>query len=258
MSLRWDPVEDAAGYRLYYGTRSGVYTGSVVVTNGTYGVIDGLDDCREYFVAVKAYNGAGESAEFSNEISGWSKPEIDRIDPGGAAQGARFTLNLRGGGFASSADLSWDAASIPSDLLGNPLLRLENARVVSCSQIQLLATVEPSARGFRAMPVGDLLLRFQVTNPDGFRASGSAVLQVGFDVRRADINRSDASTTDRVDGQDLSWLAYAYGTAEGAPSYSPDADLNGDGLVDGEDLALLSPGFGKCWSGTTWTAAACP
>ena len=105
--------------------------------------------------------------------------------------------------------------------------------------------------------IGDLV-RHVVTNPDGLRGTGSALLRVGFDVRRADINRSNASTLDRVDGQDLSWLAYAYGAAEGAPTYSPDADLNGDGFVDGEDLALLSPGFGKCWSGTAWTVGACP
>ena len=107
------------------------------------------------------------------------------------------------------------------------------------------------------MPVGASPFRFEITNPDTTFRSEPATLDVLFDQARWDINRSDSTTSGRVDGSDLTWLAYAYGSGAGQPRFSADADLNGDGFVDGLDLAYLATGFGRCWSGNAWTAAAC-
>ncbi len=256
--LAWDAVEGASGYRVYYGTSSGDYTRSVSVGNSTTGRLTGLENCKRYYMAVKAYNSAGESPTFSNELNGWAQPEIRRVDPDQGDQGDQFTMNIHGVNFEGMADLDWTRTVLPRDSQGNPLLHLESARVLSCSVVQLMVSIEPGARGFRATPLGNHLLQFELTNPDGVFGTGNAVLAVEFDRRRADINRSNSGTSNRVDGQDLAWLAYAYGAGDGAPRFNPDADLNGDGLVDGEDLALLSPGFGGCWTGSGWSASACP
>jgi hypothetical protein len=48
MHLRWDAVDGAVGYRIYYGTRSGEYTESIVAGNATSGVLSGLADCTSY------------------------------------------------------------------------------------------------------------------------------------------------------------------------------------------------------------------
>jgi len=70
IQLAWDPASGASGYRVYYGTSPGQYTASVAVY-GTATSLTGLQNCTTYFVSVKAFNAAGESAEFSNELSGW-------------------------------------------------------------------------------------------------------------------------------------------------------------------------------------------
>ena len=108
------------------------------------------------------------------------------------------------------------------------------------------------------MEIGTFSFNVQVVNPGGIYGTRSTNLVVDFDPYRSDINRSDAMTTDRVAGKDLAWLAYAYGSAEVDPRWNPDADLSGDGFVDGQDLALLAVGFGQCWNGSNWSASACP
>ena len=120
------------------------------------------------------------------------------------------------------------------------------------TELQALVTVEPTADGFRAMEVGthELVVR----NADG--VVGSSSYEVLFDDTRLDINRSSEDTVDRVDGKDLVWLAYAHGASEGDNRFNADADLNGDGYIDGEDLAYLATSFGTCWNGADWLA--CP
>lgn len=259
IQLRWDAVDGAVGYRIYYGTRSGVYTESIVAGNAVSGVLSGLADCTSYYAVVKGYNGAGESPSFSNEITGWARPELTGFDRTGATQGTRFAMSVLGANFEQGAELDWAGTSVPKDLQGNPLIRFESAKVLSCSEMQVLVTVESPVRGFRAMPIGLHTLRPAISNPDGAVGSVEAVLNVKFNKTRADINRSDSPTVDRVDGQDLAWLAYSYGTDEGAPRFNADADLDGDGLVDGNDLALLAPAFGACWTADAgWSVAACP
>lgn len=258
ISLAWDALTGAAGYTIYYGTAPGNYAFSQDVGARTTWTLQGLQDCTEYYLAVKAYSQSGTSASYSNEIAGWARPWIESIDPGQALQGEQLTVELAGGNFATGAELVLDTKNLPTDENGDPLLRLENPAVVSCSRIQALLTVEPGARGLRAAQVGEFGLELEVRNPDLVFGSDSVTLGIEFDPYRTDINRTDSSTTDRVDGKDLVWLAYAHGSYEGEAQYNPDADLDGDGQVDGVDLALLATSFGKCWDGSSWSDGACP
>ena len=68
LSLAWDPVANAAGYRLYYGTSSGNYSSSIDAQNSTNVTVPGLTDGARYYFAVKAYNGTTTSA-FSTEVN---------------------------------------------------------------------------------------------------------------------------------------------------------------------------------------------
>ncbi|WP_231571006.1 CBM96 family carbohydrate-binding protein [Gordoniibacillus kamchatkensis] len=69
-TLKWTASAGAAGYRMYYGTAPGTYTNTVDVTevsgDNRY-TVTGLTDGATYYFAVKAFNGAGESAA-SNEL----------------------------------------------------------------------------------------------------------------------------------------------------------------------------------------------
>ena len=247
ISLAWDPVPTATGYKIYYGTASGQYTNTVTSPTAT-ATISGLQDCTPYFAAVKAYNGAGESANFSNELTGWSRPTVTSATPSSAMQGDQIVMDITGANFQSGAIVD----------LANPHISLASVTVISCTRIQLLATVEPTAPNARAAEVG--LLDVTVANPDdvfGMRSQGFEVL---INPARFDINKSDATTANRVDGKDMVWLSRHFAVSETNPNYDPDHDFDGDGWVDGGDLAYIAGNVGKCWSAPnkSWLASACP
>ncbi len=79
VTLDWTPPQenedgsvlmDLAGYRLYWGTTSGVYPNSVTINNPgvTRYVFDNLPPGTYHFVAT-SFNAAGVESRFSNEIT---------------------------------------------------------------------------------------------------------------------------------------------------------------------------------------------
>jgi hypothetical protein len=255
--LEWDRVPGATGYRLYYGIATGEYTDSLDVGLRTRATLQGLSNCRTWYMALKPYNSVGESADYSNEVSGWPSPEVHVVAPTAVEQGSQVAVELVGANFQSGAAAQVSDYSVPTDINGSPLIRIESGDVLSCTRMQAFLTVEPTVRGLRAAPVRQHAPAIVVRNSDSVRGGGPLDLEVLFDVNRWDINREGSAGQGRVDGLDLSWLAYAYGSLEGDELYNPDADLDGDGMVDGTDLAYLAAGFGLCWSGSSWTAEAC-
>lgn len=76
-SLTWDapttnvdgtPLTDLAGYKVYFGTASGVYGPAVDVKNVTVHTVTGLSEGIKYFV-VTAYDTSGNESAYSNEVS---------------------------------------------------------------------------------------------------------------------------------------------------------------------------------------------
>lgn len=245
--LAWDPTSGASGYHVYYGTKTGTYTQSVT-SYSTSTTLTNLQDCQPYFIAVKAFNAAGESPQYSNELTGWPRPSITSATPSSAMQGSQIVVDIFGSNFQSGAVVD----------LGNPNVFLASVGVVSCSHIQLMATVEPTARGVRAAKVGKLDLT--VANPDDVFGMKSQAFEVLINPARFDINQSDPSTTNRIDGKDTVFLARDFGISEADPTYDPNSDFDGDGWVDGTDLAYIASNLGRCWSTTTksWSTSACP
>ncbi len=247
IQIAWDVTPGASGYKVYYGTSSGVY-GPPVVVSGTSTTIQGLQDCVSYFVAVKAFNAAGDSPNYSNELSGWSHPSITSATPSTAMQGDQIVMDLVGANFLPGAVVE----------LGNPHVNLTSVRTISCNQIQLLATVEPSGPTLRAALIG----RFDLTvsNPDSVFGLKSEAFEVLINPSRFDINQSDAATTDRIDGKDTVYLSRLFGMNESDPNFDADDDFDGDGWIDGQDLAYIASNLGRCWSASTksWSLAACP
>ena len=79
LSLEWDapttnedgtPLTDLAGYKLYYGTASGVYDHSVDVGNVSAYDLSNLTKGQVYYLVVTAYNGSDTESVYSNEING--------------------------------------------------------------------------------------------------------------------------------------------------------------------------------------------
>ena len=69
VTLAWDPNSetDLAGYKVYYGTASGVYGAPITLGKTTTHTVTGLAPGTYYF-AVTAYNTAGLESGFSNEV----------------------------------------------------------------------------------------------------------------------------------------------------------------------------------------------
>jgi hypothetical protein len=256
IDVGWNAVVGASGYRVYLGTQPGQYSASIDVGPSTGASLSALADCTTYFLAVKAYNQSGESPSFSNELSGWARPELS-----GAAltlvQGAQGVIEIAGANFAGGAAVTLDESVIPEDVSGNPLMIAGPVSVSSCHRVEALVTVEPTVAGLQAMPLGELDLPIEIANPDGGYRSGAIALEVLFDESRADANRSNARTADRVDGDDLATLVRSWATDHGDTDFTWIADLDGDTDVDGEDLALLALVFGRCRDGERWTMQAC-
>jgi Fibronectin type III domain len=71
VTLAWDPNLDStvAGYRLYSGTKSKVYTQTSELGNVTSTVVSNLIAGTKYFFVVTAYNTTGLESLPSNEVS---------------------------------------------------------------------------------------------------------------------------------------------------------------------------------------------
>lgn len=246
--LAWDPTEGASGYHVYYGTTPGSYDAGMVTVSSTNATINGLQDCTTYYVAVKGFNSAGESPNFSNELSGWSRPGVTAATPSSAMQGDQIVMDITGVNFQTGAVVD----------IGNPHVFLQSVQVLSCTQIQLLATVEPTAQTVRPAQIG----RFDVTvsNPDDVFGIKSQAFEVLIDRHRFDVNRSDPATVNRIDGKDTVYVSRQFGMDESNPNYDADDDFDGDGWVDGDDLAYIASNLGRCWSTATrtWSLSACP
>jgi type IV pilus assembly protein PilY1 len=72
IKLAWNAntESDLAGYKVYYGTSSKSYTGSVDVGNVTSYTLTGLTQGQTYYVAVTASNTSGSESGYSTEVSG--------------------------------------------------------------------------------------------------------------------------------------------------------------------------------------------
>jgi hypothetical protein len=71
VTVAWDanPEPEVAGYKIYYGTRSGSYTASLDAGNATSILLSGLQDGATYFFAAVAYDASNNESGFSNEIT---------------------------------------------------------------------------------------------------------------------------------------------------------------------------------------------
>jgi uncharacterized protein (DUF2141 family) len=61
-----------------------------------------------------------------------------------------------------------------------------------------------------------------------------------------------------IDMKDIALIAKAYGSTPNMPNWNPDCDLNGDGKVDDADLAIAQLNFGltfEAWRRTMGYAA---
>ena len=73
VTLAWNASTDpsVAGYNVYYGGASGVYTNEMCAGNATNVTISGLAEGTTYYFAATTYASSGTNSPFSSEVSYW-------------------------------------------------------------------------------------------------------------------------------------------------------------------------------------------
>jgi hypothetical protein len=69
VTFAWDPVGGVAGYKLYQGGATRVYTNSINAGNATQTRVSGLIVGKTYYFAATAYNSSGVESDYSSEIT---------------------------------------------------------------------------------------------------------------------------------------------------------------------------------------------
>lgn len=89
---------DLAGYKIYFGTESGVYSGSMNVNMSYYSTLTGLVNGKKYYITITAYDTDGNESFRSAEVSAIPKdddtepPFFSMFYPNEVAEGADFYI----------------------------------------------------------------------------------------------------------------------------------------------------------------------
>jgi hypothetical protein len=161
VSLEWDPVaaEGEWTYRVYYGAGTGSYPLTLDAGAATAVTVTGLPACATSYFAVKARSVAGaESAQFSNEVSGWPRPEIFSVVPPVVTAGSTIALTLSGMSFQPGTTVEFP-----------PSVTVHSVTVSACGLMIVGISVAPG------VPAGPL--DFEVVNPDGVFRSATLGIQ---------------------------------------------------------------------------------
>ena len=106
----WEAVANPVviGYKVHWGTASGVYTHSLDAGNVTEVIIEAFSQSVEYFAAITAYSDTGEESDYSTELS-FIYDTTDRVILLEAEDGA-LTAPMQ---VFNDASTSWVAALPP-------------------------------------------------------------------------------------------------------------------------------------------------
>jgi len=220
VKLAWDPNTDSglAGYNVYYGTQSRVYSNSVKLGLQTAYTVASLPPGTYYF-AVTAYNTAGLESGYSNEVStiivaaaDTTPPSITITAPTGASTfvttGAALTVSGTASDNVGVTQVMW------SDSAGGSGIAAGTA-AWSAS-----IALSPGAN------------TITVTASDAAGNTSRATLTVTFNAT----SRFDLNGDGLVNVLDLQLLT---NVILGAPCQGS-CDLNGDSSVNVLDLQLLT------------------
>ena len=125
--LAWNPSPDpnVAGYKIYYGQASHVYTSSVDVGGVTNATITGLSAGLTYYFAATTYDATGLESDFSNEATTLTaaSPTLGGLGNIAINENAAWqTVNLTGISLGTGQTLAITAVSSNPTLIPNPTI----------------------------------------------------------------------------------------------------------------------------------------
>ena len=166
ISIAWEALAhpQVSGYRVHYGTSSENYTLTEDVGSSAQTVLSGLSSCTDYYVSVKALAPDGtESAQFSNEISGWARPLVSSSTPPTLQRGTTLDVAIAGANYRAGVVVT------PS----NPGVTVNSVSVQGCNQLTANLSVAPNA----ALGAFDMI----VSDATGTFGTGTGISSVTLD-----------------------------------------------------------------------------
>lgn len=164
ISLNWEPVSPApAKYKVYLGPSTGQYDTTKEVPGSVTATTMPTLDCSAAYVAIKAVNAQGdESAEFSNEVSGWGRPIVVSANPQAfkVPQGNQtldYPITIEGVNFQPGSNVN---------VIGNA--EVVSVAVASCRKITAILRVDNTV----ALGQTDI----EVVGPDSVYGTGQGLL----------------------------------------------------------------------------------
>jgi chitodextrinase len=201
ISVAWDPIThpDLVGYRVFYSTTSGNFGQWTDVGLVTQTTLNGLTDCTTYYIAVKARSSDGSlSANYSNQISGWSRPTVTTATPASIARAGQASVTIAGTNFMPGAAVT----------LSNSAIVVNSVTVSGCNQLVASLTV-PATATLGAVNV-------TVANPDQVYGTGTGTLTVANAAPNGVVSAPSSSTVTIDEGQTVTF---------GGTATDPDSSL---------------------------------
>ena len=231
VTLAWNANSESnlAGYRLLYGTTSGVYPVSVDVGNATTATAGGLNPGQTYYFAVVAYNSAGQTSPPSAQVV-----QVAPGTPNTAPSATSFALRLN------------EDSQIPATLVGSDVDGDSLVFTVATQPSRGTLTGTPPNLTYRpnANFSGNDSFTFRAF--DGLATSPPATVSITVDpvndppvaTPQAVVTNEDSSVSIVLGGSDVEGSALRYtvitqptkGVLSGTPpnlSYRPNPNVNG-------------------------------
>jgi hypothetical protein len=225
LDVSWPPAKDdlTAGYYVYVGTAPGQYDRVEDAGEEHRATIRDLEDGTVHYFAVKAYDAEGrESDSFSPELACLPSPRVDSVAPSVLQPGDTAVVSLHGANFTPDMQVR------PQ----NEGLHVQGVIPAGPGQLLLVLYADENE------PEGLDTVQGPVTlEPASFKLLASCRRSEEF--FEAHPEAVDVDISGRVDGADLQIVQAAFGSMRGDENYRAVADLNGDGTVDGGDLARV-------------------
>jgi hypothetical protein len=236
----WEAVADpvVSGYKVHWGTQSGVYDHSFDAGKVTAVIISGFSEGVEYFSAVTAYSNTGEESEYSVEVSFTVLPAGGTTTPvvGTFSQSVTFTPT-------DTSNYQMVTASVNVTVLkAMPLITAEPT-VTAIIYGQTLASSTLS--GGSASVGGSFAFTTPATVPSVGTTSQSVTFtptdMLNYKTATTNVNVTvESTTTQAIASESLeNWRVRCFSLEQTAAGQAvDDADPDRDGLVNLAEYAM--------------------
>jgi hypothetical protein len=223
IDLSWTPCDapGLAGYRVHLGTSPGRYE-RILTAAGPEIRLDGLADETLQYIRVEAFGREGrkrtETLALSAELKSLPAPVVHSVGPLMPSEGGAWRTVIAGSNLSPQAVVRLRSRSLAI----RSVVPGENRSLI----VEVMPVAVPGEVGLPLLDARSVL----VVNPTLRRPAF-------FD---ADPLRADVDGDGRIGEADLELIRAEQGLPAAGTDPARAADLNGDGIVDGTDLAYFS------------------